>query len=561
MNYKLIGTNDYIFDPIFTVLSNRGVYDIGRFLNLDESVCIPYKKLENIDRAVKCTMSHIENKSKIFIMVDSDVDGYTSASILYQYIKKLSPEIHIEWAVHDGKGHGISNIDIPFDVSLVFVPDAGSNDFEKHKELKAKGIDVIVLDHHEIEEESEDAIVVNTRLGDYDNNNLSGAGVVYKFCKAIDAEMWLDYADQFLDLVALGNISDLMSMKELETRFLVDKGLKNVSNSFFLALINQQSFSIKGRINIINISFYIAPLINATIRYGTQQDKEDMFRAFIEEQIFVPYKPRGSIEEKIEPLAVNMARRCYNLRSKQNRDSAKITETLENKIEIFNLDVNSVIVIDAKNDLSNKNITGLIANKIASKYKKPVILFSSCDKDIYTGSARGYDKGELKDFKKVVLDTQLFEYALGHSNAYGVGIKESNLNAAISELNSKLVNYSFEDCPIVDFDIHANKLEEEFIYTIYRNGNIWGKGIEEPLILIREVPVTIGNTEIIGKQKNVMKIDYLTTTYLIFKANEDILTNFKTRKSKFINVIGRAHVNKYLDVTYPQIIVEAYELI
>ncbi|MGG0754949.1 hypothetical protein [Brevibacillus laterosporus] len=131
--------------------------------------------------------------------------------------------------------------------------------------------------------------------------------------------------------------------------------------------------------------------------------------------------------------------------------------------------MNSVIVIDAKDDLSNKNITGLVANKIASKYKKPVILFSSCGKDIYTGSARG----------------------LGHPNAYGVGIKESNLSVVISELNNRLANYSFEDCLIVDFDIHANRVEENFIYSIHRNGNIWGKGIEEPLILWSRVTISL----------------------------------------------------------------------
>lgn len=557
IKYKLIGNNDYIFDPIGTVLKNRGVKDVDKFLNLDESVCIPYSKLSNIDKAVKCLVEHIEKKSTIFIIVDSDADGYTSASILYQYLKLIDPHLNILWQVQKGKEHGLANIDIPKDVNLVIVPDAGSNDFQKHEELFYNGIDVIVLDHHEIERESEYAIVVNSQLGDYDNLNLSGAGIVYKFCKALDDVYWVDYADYFLDLVALGNISDSMSMKELETRYLVNQGLNNIENEFFKALIKQQEFSTKGQVNITNVMFYITPLINATIRFGSIEDKEDMFRAFINETKLVKYKPRGS-DEIYEPFVVNMARRCYNLRNRQSKSNSKMVDVLIEKIDSEQLDSNQVIVINANELLNDSNLSGLVANQLASRYKKPTIIFSKLKDGILTGSARGYDKSDLKDFKQIVLETGFFEYAVGHANAYGVGIKVDNLSSAIMALNEKLKEYNFEEIYQIDFLIPFSSMNEELIYTIAQYKNIWGKDIEEPMILVENIPIDKDNIYLLGKNEDTIKILNSGITYIFFKRNKEDFVEIHSKE--FINLIGRASINEYEGNIYPQIIVDAYEL-
>jgi single-stranded-DNA-specific exonuclease len=560
LKYKLIGDNDYIFDPIGTVLRNRGIENVDQYLNLDESVCISYKNLKNIHKAVSCLIKHINQKSDIFIMVDSDADGYTSASIIYQYIKLIDPEINIIWEVHKGKEHGISKIDIPSHVKLVIVPDAGSNDFDKHKELHERGIDVIVLDHHEVERESEHAIVVNSQLGGYQNLNLSGAGIVYKFCKALDDELWEDYADNFLDLVALGNISDSMSMKELETRYLVSKGLENINNEFFMALLKQQEFSVKGKASITNVMFYITPLINATIRFGTMDDKRDMFKAFIGEKSLVKYKPRNS-EEIYEPFVVNMARRCFNLRGKQSRENTKIFKILDEQIQQEQLDKYQVIIIDANKHLKDSNLSGLIANQIATKYKKPAIVFSSIENNILSGSARGYDKSELKDFKQVVLETNLFEYALGHSNAYGIGIRKERLQEALKELNLKLKNYSFEDIFEVDFHIPSNSLGGDLINLIYNHGYLWGKDVEEPLLLIEMIPINIDNVSLIGKKEDTIKVWHSGVTYMFFKEGKEQYSEFVSGKYTYLNVIGRANVNEYEGNVYPQVIVDEFELI
>ena len=109
--------------------------------------------------------------------------------LLINYLNKLFPAYvnnHIKYRVHDSKQHGIILETIPENIKLVIIPDAGSNQYEEHKILRDKGIDILVIDHHEAEYESTDACVINNQLCDYPTKSLSGVGMVYKLCCYID---------------------------------------------------------------------------------------------------------------------------------------------------------------------------------------------------------------------------------------------------------------------------------------------------------------------------------------------------------------------------------------
>ena len=152
-------------------------------------------------------IKHINNNDKILLQVDSDCDGYTSSSLLLNYLYQLFPyyvQNNILYRFHSGKEHGIIVSTIPEDVKLVIAPDSSSNDYEQHKELSEKGIDVLVIDHHEAEKVSEYACVINNQLCDYPTKSLSGVGMVYKFCQLIDKLLGKNIIDNYLDLVALG---------------------------------------------------------------------------------------------------------------------------------------------------------------------------------------------------------------------------------------------------------------------------------------------------------------------------------------------------------------------
>ena len=195
MNYKLIGSNDYS-NVKNTIFENRGIKDIKHYVNLSSKDEISFDNLDNIQEAVECLEKHIANKDQIDIIVDADTDGYTSASILYMYIKKQwGNDYPVTYSIHTNKTHGLSDdIIIPKETKLVLLPDAGSNDIEQCKKLKQQNVDVIVLDHHELEKENSYAIVVNNQSSkNYNNKNLSGVGIVYKFLQALDEEEWTDY--------------------------------------------------------------------------------------------------------------------------------------------------------------------------------------------------------------------------------------------------------------------------------------------------------------------------------------------------------------------------------
>ena len=183
MKYKLY-KNSNNENVKIRVLENRGIKDVNRYLNLSDSEIINYSFLSNMNVAVECFAKHFNNKSPIAILVDSDVDGYCSATMMYLYIKKLDSNYPISYILHKkAKAHGLSeDVVIPEGTKLLIIPDASTNDYEQCKKIKEQGIDIIILDHHEKEFDNPNAIIVNNQMSDgYENKDFSGAGIVYKF--------------------------------------------------------------------------------------------------------------------------------------------------------------------------------------------------------------------------------------------------------------------------------------------------------------------------------------------------------------------------------------------
>lgn len=558
LNYNLVGDNDYIFDPIGTIFSNRGINDAEEFLNLDKNSIHHYSLLKNIHKAVRCLLKHIERKSEILIVVDPDVDGFTSAAIIYQYIKLIDENANLNWILHDDKKHGLDGIELPESINLLIMPDSGSEDYEEHAKLHKKNIDIIVLDHHEAEIESTHAIVVNPQNCDYPNRNLSGAGVVLKFCEALDDKLQMESSSQFYDLVALGNIADSMLMSEKETMYYVQEGLKDINNDFFNALVRKQSYSLNGNMNINSVSFFISPLINAVIRISSMEEKMDMFKSFLGVKELVNYKPRGK-DEILVPLVDDMARRCGNARAKQNRIRDKIVAEIEEIIKINGLSNNKVIFISDLT-IEEKGLSGLVANVIAGKYKRPAIILSGIDEDEYaTGSGRGYDQGGIENFKNIVQNTNLFEYAKGHAGAFGVKIHKDKFDKVNTSLNELLGWYNIEDQYNVDFEIKASALNRSFIKTISELKDLWGKGIEEPLLAVKELSIKDSKTSIYGKKEDTISITHNGIKYILFKSDEKTMNDIKNAKE--IVVIGIGSLNVYKGVTTPQVEIAALEII
>ena len=238
-------------------------------------------------------------------------------------------------------------------VKYVVLPDSSSNDYEYHEQLGAEGIQCLVLDHHIVEPDtqfSDHAVIVNNQLSsNYQNKDLCGAGVTWQFCRYYDSLKGTSYANEFIDLAALGIVSDMMSMLSLENRYIVHTGFNNIQNYFFRALVEKQSFSMGGKVTPMTVAFYITPLINAMIRAGAQEEKERCFEAFINGHKLVECHKRGA-KGTMEELAIESVRECVNARSKQNRILDKAVESLEIKIAKHDLLENKILFVRLEED-------------------------------------------------------------------------------------------------------------------------------------------------------------------------------------------------------------------
>jgi len=575
LNYKLIknSLND-IDNPKQTILLNRGIGNWKQYLNLNEDCTHDFNLLKNIDKAVSCLIKHIENKSRIHIIIDSDVDGYTSASMVYRYIKHLEEDINVTYSLHTKKQHGISeDVEIPSDCELLIVPDAGSNDIEQCKELAEKGIDVIILDHHICDKQNNFAIVVNNQMCDYPNKNFCGAGIVYKFLKAVDEELWEDYADKMLDIVALGNISDVMDMRECETRYYVDLGLSKIRSKLFKALIEKQSYSMNGIVNITSVQFYVTPILNSMIRVGSAEDKDLLFRAFIETDEVFKYKKRGETEETDEDIYTRAARLCYNAKNRQGKDVQKGVDAIDELIQEKEIYKDKVMFINVS-DILGETLTGLVAIKIAEKYNRPCLLLrrQKVREDgslYYGGSCRNFDNSPIESLKDFLDSIGTFEFVQGHDNAAGISIPRENVTKSIELCNEKLADVDFQKCFNVDFDIECDDLSVAFIKAIDEMKDIFGQGIKEPLVHIKNIPICSENFFVMGKNSNSWKVindeGYAFVKFNVDVDKDEVLQIYNSnldREEEYnignIDVVGTVSINNYNNILTPQIIIKDY---
>ena len=550
--------------------------ELNYFLNVpDDSALQNPHDLDYIEQAWAMfrNMTVASNQETITVVVDSDVDGFTSAAIFIQYLRKWNPVVNIVPILHKGKGHGLS--DTYDDVlntcpSYVVIPDAGSNDYEyiekfvsefEEGDIKPR---FLILDHHLVEPDthfSDYAIIVNNQLSpDYKNKDLCGAGVTWQFCRYVDKCEGTSYADEYIDLAALGIVSDMMSMLSLENRYIIHTGFQNITNYFFKALCEKQAFSMGGKITPITVAFYITPLINAMIRAGSMEEKERCFTAFIDGHQLVPSQKRGA-KGTFEELAVESARECTNARSKQNRILDKAVEALEIKIHKYNLLENKILFIRLDDEDFPPELNGLCAMKLAAKYQKPTIVARLNDEGEIKGSSRGLNESELTSFKNFMDNSGYFTFTAGHDNACGIGILDKNLSAFHAYANEALANVDFgESWYEVNFErIAADQDLEQLIYNISEHEDLWGQGNPEPLIHIRDINITKRDVQIMGKNQDTVKITKFGIAYMKFHAKEMLEDLAKFNEIK-LEVVGRANLNEWMGSYTPQIFISNYQV-
>ena len=411
MNYNLT-TENITENYGENLLKQRGIENIDLFLN-PRPICLQsWRDLDNITEGLQLIAETIDNPAPYALIVDCDVDGFTSSAILYQYLKRLNPNKEIEYFLHKGKQHGLEDMWKKLqekDYSAILIPDAGSNDSQYATKLNCP---ILVLDHHILEDDYivSHMVLINNQISDkYINKHLSGAGVTWQFCRGLDEYLGVNYAYDYIDLAALGIDADMMSMLSYENQYIIQTGFKNINNFFFKVLIDKQSYSMNNKITPITVAFYIVPMINAMIRVGSMDEKERLFLAFIDGEKLVPSNKRGA-KGTMELVAIESARECTNAKSRQDKLKEKIVDSLDIKIHKNGLLNNQVLFIrlDDEDEFPTE-LNGLVATQLSARYNKPTIVARLNDEGYIRGSARGLNKSELKSFKDFLNNTNLFE--------------------------------------------------------------------------------------------------------------------------------------------------------
>lgn len=379
------------------------------------------------------------------------------------------------------------------------------------------------------------------------------------------------YADDYLDIVATGLVGDMMDIRDFETHYLIQQGLQRSSlrNPFIKGMADKNAYQLgKGDLTPIGVAFYIVPLVNAITRVGTQDEKQILFESMLEWKAYdlIPSTKRGCKGQE-ETRLEQALRVCTNVKNRQTRTRDAEVECIENIIQENNLLEHKVLAIKLDNMSIDRGITGLIANELMSKYKRPVVLLSKTEHEgleAWEGSARGYEKSKMKDFRQFVKESNLVFLAEGHANAFGFGIYDKDFESFISWSDEQLKDIEFSPSYKVDFIYSMSDINSKDILDLGDAKYLWGQNIDEPLIAVENVAVTNDMIGLMSRDKNpTLKIQLPNgVTCIKFKSSEEELDNLSSELGCVsINLIGKPEVNRYFGSVTPQIIITDYEII
>jgi len=580
MRYKLINSPNSLLSAQEQIFVNRGFKtkeEIKHYIHLTDDDINPPEVFgkELLECAAAAVRAAYTGNLETCIVVDCDCDGYTSSAVLINYLYDLAPawvEEHVHWYMHEGKQHGLQDsIDWIEDMGaeLVIIPDAGSNDWNELQRLHEQKRAIIILDHHEIEGEAyPNCILINSQLPQYPNKELSGVGVVYQFCRYMDKIWNNNYADKYLDLVALGLVGDMMSLKSYETRRLITKGLEpnGIINPFIYGMWQKNKFKLGDTPTAWGETFYIVPFVNAITRSGTLEEKELVFNSMLKFKAFqlIPSNKRGHKLGETEKLVDQAIRTCTNVKNRQGRSEEAGIELVKHLIKDNNMMEHKVLLFLLEPNQIQAEIRGLVANKLMARYQRPCCMLTKViDKDgrvSYQGSARGCDKVGITEFKDICAATQVCDYTIGHQGAFGLGLPAEKIKEFIKSTDSQLEDMPNEPLYYVDFVWEPTDMFGQDIIDIAKFDKYIGKDLDEPLVAVHNVEITKDN--IVMMASNTVKITLPNGVSMIkFNMPQEEFDNlYSNSGSVTIDVIGKCNINSWNGNEYPQILINDYNI-
>lgn len=572
IDYKLYKPTLDSLTPQQQILYNRNipVEEQSNWLNAYWNDVNDFHLLKNIKDAARMIIDHcMYTSSKITILQDCDCDGLTSSAIIANYIHRIcSKEPTI--LIHEGKVHGLADIDLDNIIettSLLIIPDAASNDYEQLKYLHDNGVDIVIADHHHCEKYSEDAIVVNNQLDDYPNKNFCGAGVTWQLCRQMDEICNFDYANDLVDLCALGLCGDMISYREKEVRALVNIGYANVKNKFFKAFVDKQEFSLNkmNGLNYLSSSFYIVPYINACCRTGEMVEKRLLLNALLDYKCdtMIPSSKRGEKGKEV-PIWQEAITVIERVKRRQTKLQDEAMEFFEYQIQSKKLTNNAIITCVCSKDDAEPGILGLIANKIQAKYQHPTLVLQEVEEEDglhLKGSARNYSYCPVEDMRSLCEDTGVVDYAAGHESAFGLSLSLENFYEFLDKTNEQYKGVDFKPIYLVDYVWNYDRVNPKYILDIAEL-NIYGQDIPESKVVVEDIALDNVNVQLLGEAKGhpTIKISLSSGVDIMkFKSSREEFEEWTSGEKK-LTIVGKCSKNSWMGNITPQILIDDFEL-
>ena len=512
-------------------LKALGVEDINFYLNPDSSCLDDVKSYPNMEKAANLLFNAVTDKYKIGLLVDVDCDGMCSATTIRTFLNTyydIDPAIYIR----QGKAHGLrasASEDIVEQIKgdgiqLMIIPDAGTNDAPECHDLKAHGCNTLILDHHKVEINNPDAVIVNHHLGNGLNTALSGTGVTAKFIQYYCEYYHVD-APYMDDLIAMSIFSDSCSLIPLENRCYADIGMNRVENEMIKAMLPLAN---RYGVNPTGYSWAMIPLINAICRQEKIDDKRRLFDAM---------SGHGDIEE-----AIKMCKAAHRLQADEVK---QIMEEVEPT-----LDLNHKVVIGYAKP-QDANLIGLVANKFMNKYYKPIILLRPMNATTWSGSFRS--PVALNE----IINNSGYGRALGHDFAAGVYVKKADLPKLIDYLDT----IDFPDEPEINVTacLDASDVNVKMCQMCEDNKELYGTGVPEPTFFFQGI-IYPENVQMFKKRTTTIKVTLDGMDFLMFMANQDQIDDFTFSGPKLINIVATLSTNTWNNVTTKQGKIKNYSL-
>ncbi|MEJ2115342.1 MAG: single-stranded-DNA-specific exonuclease RecJ [Gammaproteobacteria bacterium] len=549
------------------IYAQRGISNEEE-INHSLAKALPPGKLLNVEAGVELIFNQMQNDQHILIVGDFDADGATSTALFLRALNSFG-YFNASYLVPNRFefGYGLTpeivEVAAESEPALIITVDNGISSIEGVAAAKAKGIDVLITDHHLPGRKLPQAdVIINPNQNDdeFPSKHLAGVGVVFYVLLALRALLrdngWFlkkqlkePNLAQFLDIVAVGTVADVAKL-DYNNRILVDQGLRRIRADQCCAGI-RALLTVAGknlfRISSTDLGFIVGPRLNAAGRL------EDMSLGI------------ECLLTKDESHALELAKKLNDLNEERKQIEKEMQkQALEvlksNKFENVDAHRYGIALFDAD---WHQGVIGIVAARLKEKFHRPVIVFAQTSESELKGSARSIPGLHIRDAIDLLATRhpELINTFGGHAMAAGMSIQKENFEAFAAVFNNvieELVNpEQLEAFLLSDGELKDNELSLDNAELLFRAGP-WGQGFPEPIF---DGVFSVNDHRIVGKNHLKLNLTPIGGRQKIDAIVFNIEKHQWREDAGEVRIAYQLAINEFRGSCSPQLIVQFLEAI